>query len=372
MKKITILIITFFINLSILYSNNIHHDINLNFSATPYLIGDKYFSAKYGLNAKFTYRFHLNNHGFEILTEDNYLSLNSKNLNEESFYGAYNILRAGVNYFHSFTDIISLSSGIHFLWYKSAIENKKNGIISKSLYAPSLYFSFNIDFPEYYKILNLFSFKHITQLDFLFENQNLSPYLKSILRFDIHPYFTYFSIFTEIGMLYHQYKDQRIEIDNPEFYWSTGISLQIKRKHSTKKKEIQKIKENIHIYRNILYLIKVQIKNSKIGDIIIINNIYVNENKTIGNNAKLYLEGLVDIMNKNPKLIIGISGNVKDEGQDNITLLKEAQNNAKIIRNELIKLGIDQNRISIRYSGITFYNIEQGRKPFINVRINNK
>ncbi len=137
------------------------------------------------------------------------------------------------------------------------------------------------------------------------------------------------------------------------------ISVSVKMKREGFRSKTVDVNTNLSDYGNVvihkivdLSLPKIEV-GTDIGKLAALNPIYFDYNKWhIRNDAKIELDKIVKIMNKNPGIIIELGSHTDSRGSDSFNL-KLSDKRAKASAEYIIEQGIDKNRISGKGLGET-------------------
>ncbi len=113
------------------------------------------------------------------------------------------------------------------------------------------------------------------------------------------------------------------------------------------------------------YLKDVPLQPIKIGERIILKNVFFEYNKhDLKNESRIELNKVVKLMNENPTLVVELSGHTDSIGTAEYNQAL-SENRAISVRNFLIEKGIDENRMTFKGYGLTMpvanNNTEEGR-----------
>jgi len=197
--------------------------------------------------------------------------------------------------------------------------------------------------------------------------ENFYPYYMGGIRINFVNFINWFGVFFEVSGLYSYYKKNDFDTTTGILIFNTGINIDLQFPSLIKNAQL-KLKNKMEKERKLIPKYGIDaLKNAKADDMIDFPDIlFKKDSLELTEQSYIDLSNIADLLKERKSMEISIKIFSK-KGNDPILILSLSMQKAKLIKDQLVKMGVEENRIYIPSEVFIFPN-DRELKDFL-VRI---
>ncbi|MBN2440203.1 MAG: OmpA family protein [Spirochaetales bacterium] len=314
----------------------------IDINANPFFYEPSYNIIGLSLNGSIQAGIDFQTISIALFVNDNYFICSGQDLSSQ-LNAYWNVLQGTVLIHHSLSDSLSLHWGLGAAWILSSFNYNLGSLFTRNEIGPSAVLNLTIATPFSFLDIGI-----INKFDLFFNTGKPYPYYYGGVRFNIHPFTDFFNLYLEPAGLLWLYEQYDENIFSGIFLINIGFSMDIsgtfKKNENNGKNEADEIlKENKESF---------DLLESGNTDTIIHFKGIIFKKRTIDilEQSLPVISKIADILKNQSSLVIAIRA-YSDNLGDPVEELELITQRGKIIKQYLIKEGIEPQRIKILESG---------------------